>query len=39
MIRDLLEATRAESGKMPVERRCLALGDLIHQTVAMMRPS
>src|SRR5271165_660371 len=38
MIRDLLEATRAETGKMRVEPRCIALGDLIHQTVAMMRP-
>jgi signal transduction histidine kinase len=39
MIRDLLEATRAETGKMRVEPRCLALGDLVRQTVAMMRPS
>ncbi|MGA7171668.1 MAG: HAMP domain-containing sensor histidine kinase, partial [Candidatus Sulfotelmatobacter sp.] len=38
MIRDLLEATRVESGKMRVEPRCLALGELIQQTVAMMRP-
>jgi signal transduction histidine kinase len=38
MIRDLLEATRAETGKMRVEPRCIALGDLVHQTVAMMRP-
>lgn len=38
MIRDLLEATRAESGKMRIEPRCLALGDLIQQTVTMMRP-
>jgi sigma-B regulation protein RsbU (phosphoserine phosphatase) len=38
MIRDLLEATRAESGKMRIEPRCVALGELIHQTVAMMRP-
>lgn len=39
MIRDLLEATRAESGKMRVEPRCVALGDLVQQTVAMMRPT
>jgi signal transduction histidine kinase len=38
MIRDLLEATRAETGKMRVEPRCLVLGDLVRQTVAMMRP-
>ncbi|MGA7591160.1 MAG: hybrid sensor histidine kinase/response regulator [Candidatus Sulfotelmatobacter sp.] len=38
MIRDLLEATRVESGKMRVEPRCLALGELIQQTVALMRP-
>jgi signal transduction histidine kinase len=38
MVRDLLEATRAESGKMRVEPRCVALGELIQQTVAMMRP-
>lgn len=39
MIRDLLEATRAETGKMRVQPRCIALGDLIRQTVAMMRPT
>jgi signal transduction histidine kinase len=39
MIRDLLEATRAESGKMRVEPRCIALSDLIHQAVAMLKPS
>jgi signal transduction histidine kinase len=39
MIRDLLEATRAETGKMRVELRCVALGELIHQAVAMMRPT
>jgi signal transduction histidine kinase len=38
MLRDLLEATRAEGGKMRVEPRCIALGELIQQTVAMMRP-
>jgi signal transduction histidine kinase len=39
MIRDLLEATRAESGKMRIEPRCVALGQLIQQAVAMMRPT
>ena len=38
MIRDLLEATRAESGKLRVETRCLALVELVQQAVAMMRP-
>src|ERR1039457_2725008 len=38
MIRDLLEATRANGGKLRVEPRCVALGELIQQTVAMMRP-
>jgi signal transduction histidine kinase len=39
MIRDLLEATRAESGKLRVEPRCISLGKLIEQAVAMMRPA
>jgi signal transduction histidine kinase len=39
MIRDLLEATRAESGKMRVEPRCVSIGDLIHQAVTMMQPT
>src|SRR3984957_15542954 len=39
MIRDLLEATRAESGKMRVEPRCIAVDGLIQQAVAMMRPT
>lgn len=38
MIRDLLEATRAESGKLRIEPRCLALVDLVRQAIAMMRP-
>jgi signal transduction histidine kinase len=38
MIRDLLEATRAETGKMRVEPRCIALSELVQQTVAMMKP-
>jgi signal transduction histidine kinase len=39
MLRDLLEATRAETGKMRIEPRCISLNDLIHQTVAMMQPA
>src|SRR5258706_7843991 len=39
MIRDLLEATRAESGKLRVETRCIALGELVQQAVAMPRPT
>jgi signal transduction histidine kinase len=39
MIRDLLEATRAESGKMRVEPRCVSIGELMQQAVAMMRPT
>ncbi|HKW17090.1 MAG TPA: hybrid sensor histidine kinase/response regulator [Terriglobales bacterium] len=38
MIRDLLEATRAESGKLRIEPRCLALVDLARQAIAMVRP-
>jgi nitrogen-specific signal transduction histidine kinase len=36
MIHDLLEATRAESGKIRVEPRCITIADLIHQAVSMM---
>jgi signal transduction histidine kinase len=36
MIHDLLEATRAESGKIRVEPRCIAIADLIQQAVSMM---
>jgi sigma-B regulation protein RsbU (phosphoserine phosphatase) len=39
MIRDLLEATRADSGKLRVEQRCIDIGELIHQAIAMMRPT
>src|SRR5579859_1686612 len=38
MIRDLLEATRAESGKIRVEQRCISINELVHQAVTMMRP-
>jgi sigma-B regulation protein RsbU (phosphoserine phosphatase) len=37
MIGDLLEATRAESGKIRVEPRCIAVGDVIQQAVRMLR--
>ncbi len=39
MIRDMLEAARAESGKMRIEPRCIALGELVQQTVDMLRPT
>jgi signal transduction histidine kinase len=39
MIRDLLEATRAEGGKLRIEPRCIALNRLIEQAVVMMRPT
>ena len=37
MIADLLEATRAESGKIRLERRCLAIDEVILQVVAMLQ--
>ena len=36
MITDLLEATRAESGKISIEPRCVLIGDLIRQATAML---
>jgi signal transduction histidine kinase len=39
MIRDLLEATRAESGKMQIEPRCISLRELVKQAVTMLRPT
>jgi len=38
MVRDLLEASRAESGKVRIERRYVAIGELIRQAVAMLQP-
>lgn len=38
MIRDLLEATRAESGKLRIEPRCLGFVELVKQAMAMVRP-
>jgi signal transduction histidine kinase len=39
MVRDLLEAGRAESGKIRIEPRCIVIGHLIRQAVAMMQPA
>src|SRR5271165_4433796 len=39
MIRDLLEVTRADSGKLRIEPRCIDIGELVRQAVAMMRPT
>jgi signal transduction histidine kinase len=36
MVRDLLEATQAESGKIRIEPRCIAISDLIQQAISMM---
>ena len=37
MITDLLEATRAESGKISVDPQCIVIGDVISQAVAMLQ--
>ncbi len=37
MVRDLLEASRAESGKVRLEPHCVAIGDLVKLAVTMMR--
>jgi signal transduction histidine kinase len=37
MVRDLLEAARAESGKISLELRCVAIEDLIRLAVTMMQ--
>jgi signal transduction histidine kinase len=37
MVRDLLEASRAESRKIRLEPRCVSIGELIHSAAAMMR--
>lgn len=36
MVRDLLEATRAESGKIRLQPGCVALGELMRQAITMM---
>lgn len=37
MVRDLLEAARAESGKISLELRCVSIAELIRNAVAMMQ--
>src|ERR1051326_4125835 len=37
MVRDLLEASRAESGKVRIEPHCVAIADLVKLAVTMMR--
>ena len=37
MVRDLLEATRAESGKICIEPHCVSIGHLVRSAVAMMQ--
>jgi len=39
MIRDLLEAARAENRTLRVEQRCISIRDLMQQAVAMLRPT
>lgn len=38
MVRDLLEAARAESGKIQLELRSVPMGQLVRSAVQMMRP-
>jgi phosphoserine phosphatase RsbU/P len=38
MVRDLLEATRAESRKLRIQPRCVAINDLIRQAIRIMQP-
>ena len=37
MITDLLEATRAESGKISIQPHCVVIGEVIRQAVAMLQ--
>ncbi len=37
MVRDLLEATRAESGKIRLEKRCVSLAELIRSGVSILQ--
>ncbi|MGA9811654.1 MAG: hybrid sensor histidine kinase/response regulator [Terriglobales bacterium] len=37
MITDLLEATRAESGKIAIQPQCVLIGEVIRQAVAMLQ--
>ena len=38
MVHDLLEATRAETGKIRIERRCVQIEDVMRLAVTMLRP-
>ena len=38
MVRDLLEATRAESGKITLELRCVSIEEILRLAVTMMQP-
>jgi signal transduction histidine kinase len=37
MVRDLLEGSRAESGKTRIERRCVAIADMVRLAATMMQ--
>ncbi len=37
MVRDLLEATRAETGKLRIERHCISMAELVASAVSMMQ--
>jgi signal transduction histidine kinase len=37
MIRDLLQATRAETGKIRIEPRCISMADMVTNAVTMMQ--
>src|SRR6202035_543763 len=39
MIDDLLETTRAESGKLHIETRCMAIDGVVEQASAMLQAS
>ncbi len=38
MIGDLLDASRTESGKTTLNRRCIAISDVVRQAVTMLKP-
>lgn len=39
MVRDLLEAARAESGKITLELQCISIEEIMRQAVRMMQPT
>ena len=39
MIGDLLDASRTESGKTSLNRRCIGIEDIVRQSVSMLRPT